>query len=119
MANRNQIQDDANELFHEYNRVELIKKYIHNNIKSDLRASILSRKFELSVSTLQHLFKKHQQQSYHRYVEEARMNKAFDMITKDGYRVQQTMYATGYKYRSAFNKAFKREFKHPPSFFQK
>jgi|GEM_PF-4257910 len=38
MAIRNKIQDDANELFHEYNRVELIKKYIHDNIKSDFRS---------------------------------------------------------------------------------
>jgi len=75
MAIRNKIQGDANELFSEYNRVELIKKYITDNIKSDLHATIISKRFELSVSSLQHLFKIYEGQSYHRYLEDIRMKK--------------------------------------------
>jgi len=118
MAIRDQIQDEPNELFHEQNRVERIKKYIAANLSTDLSAATVSQKFELSVSSLQHIFKKHQQQTYQRYLEDTRMKKAFELITKDGKRIQEAMYETGYKYKSTFNSAFKKKFKHPPSYFQ-
>jgi len=119
MAIRNQIQNDGNELFPEYNRVELIKKYINDNIKSDLHANIISKRFELSVSSLQHLFKKYEGQSYHHYLEDIRMTKAFELITKEGKRINEAMYATGYHNRVTFNIAFKRKFSYPPSRFRK
>ncbi|HUZ58984.1 MAG TPA: AraC family transcriptional regulator [Hanamia sp.] len=119
MVIRNQIQDDANELFHEYNRVAIIKKYIHDNIKSNLHATIISRKFELSISSLQHLFKKYEGQSYRHYLEDTRMTKAFELITKEGKRINEAMYATGYHNRVTFNIAFKTKFTYPPSYFRK
>jgi len=119
MAIRNQIQDDANELFHEYNRVEIIKKYINDNIKSNLHATMISKRFELSVSSLQHLFKKYEGQSYRHYLEDTRMTKAFELITKEGKRINEAMYATGYHNRATFNGAFKKRFKHHPGRFRK
>jgi len=119
MAMRNQIQDEANGLFHEYNRVEIIKKYINDNIKSNLHATIISRKFELSISSLQHLFKKYEGQSYRHYLEDTRMTKAFELITIEGKRINEAMYATGYHNRATFNAAFKKRFKHHPGHFKK
>ena len=119
MAIRNEIQKDANAIFHEQSRVERIKNYIADNLQTDLSAVVVSKKFELSISSLLHIFKKHEQQTYQHYLEDTRMRKAFDLITKEGKRAQQAMYATGYKYRSTFNKAFNKKFKHPPGYFKK
>jgi AraC-like DNA-binding protein len=116
---RHHQQDESNELYQEYSRVEEVKKYIFENIDSDLSASIVSKRFELSISSLQHLFKKYEKQSYRNYLEETRMANAFVLITKKGKRINEAMYATGYNNRVTFNIAFKKRFAFPPSHFRK
>jgi two-component system, response regulator YesN len=113
-----QLQNEGNEVRHEHHRVEKIKLYISGNLKNDLSITVVSQKFDLSPSTLQHIFKKHQHQSYRRYIEETRMNKAMELL-KEGKWIKEIMNATGYKYRGTFNMAFKRKFKHPPGYFRK
>lgn len=117
MAFNDHIHDQANEVFNAQGAIETIKEYILTNLEKDLSIGTVSGKFAMSASTLKRLFKKYTGSSYHQYVEETRMEKAFELITK-GQRPQQTMYATGYHYRSSFNKAFKRRFKHPPGYFR-
>ncbi|MEO5990291.1 MAG: helix-turn-helix domain-containing protein, partial [Ferruginibacter sp.] len=78
-----------------------------------------SQRFELSISSLQHLFKKYEDQTYHHYLEETRMAKAFVLITKKGKRINEAMYATGYHNRVTFNIAFKKRFELSPSHFRK
>jgi two-component system response regulator YesN len=105
------------EPFHEFRRVKRIKSYITGNLPADLSAAVVSKKFELSISSLQHIFKKYEHQSYYRYVEKVRMRKAMQMI-KAGKWIQEIMDATGYKNRITFFNAFKRMFKHSPRYFQ-
>jgi two-component system response regulator YesN len=119
MATGTPIQDSSNELHPEYNRVELVKTYVTGHLDSDLSASTVAGEFNFSLSTLHHLFKKYEGQTYQRYVEEMRMNRAIDLITKEGFRVNEAMYATGYRHRATFNAAFKRKFNHPPRHFRK
>jgi len=116
---RHQQQDESNELYQEYSRVEEVKKYISENIDSDLSASIVSKRFELSISSLQHLFKKYEKQSYRHYLEETRIEKAILLIAKKGKRINEAMYDTGYHNRVTFNIAFKKKFGFPPSHFRK
>ena len=113
----NQIKDGSSEVFHALSAIERIKEYILVNLSKDLSIGTVSGKFAMSASSLKRLFKKHTGSSYHQYVEGTRMEKAFELITK-GQRTQQTMYATGYHYRSSFNKTFKKRFKHPPAYFR-
>jgi len=117
MAFNDHIHDQANEVFNAQGAIDKIKEYILTNLEKDLSIGTVSKKFAMSASTLKRLFKKHTGSSYHQYIEGTRMEKAFELITK-GQRTQQTMYATGYHYRSSFNKAFKRRFKHPPGYFR-
>jgi AraC-like DNA-binding protein len=119
MDTGHQQQDESNELFQEYSRVEQVKKYITENIALDLRASVISGQFDLSISSLQHLFKKYDGQTYHQYLEDIRMKTAFFLITKEGKRISEAMYATGYHNRPTFNEAFKKKFKHRPGHFRK
>jgi len=104
---------------YERSRIVGIKKYIVDNLNRDLSAFVVASQFEMSVSSLQHLFQKYQGQSYHKYVEDTRMVRAFDLITKERMRIQQAMFATGYKYKSTFNKSFKRRFGHSPRHYKK
>src|SRR6185437_6371867 len=115
----NYIQGESNELPAGYNRVEQVKKYIAENIATDLTASVVAKKFELSVSSLQRLFKKYQGQAYHGYVKDVRMETALFLITKQGKRISEAMYAAGYNNRATFNAAFKKKFKHHPGYFRK
>jgi AraC-like DNA-binding protein len=117
MATPHHIRDEANEIRQGQNRVESIKKYIDDNLSSDLSAVVVSEKFSVSISTLQHSFKKHLLQSYQRYVEKVRMNKAQARI-QPGKRIWEIMAATGYKNGSTFYNAFKRIFKHTPATFK-
>ena len=114
-----QPNNELNDLLHEQHRLVKIRQYINDHLPEDLKAAVLSGKFQLSISSLQHLFKKYEHQSYHRYVETVRIKKAFDLITQEGMSVKEAMFATGYNNRITFNTAFKKIFKHPPSYFIK
>ena len=65
MASGDHIHDESNDLFSGQSRLERIKKYIDDNLSSDLSAAVVSEKFSISISTLHHSFKKHLLQSYH------------------------------------------------------
>jgi AraC-like DNA-binding protein len=118
MYNSGTIQG-AEETFHYKSRVERVKEYVLGNLAGDLSIEAVAEKFGLSTSALRHIFKKHTGRPYYQYVQEMRMNKAYELIARKGERIQQAMYATGYKYRSSFNKAFKKRFNHPPGYFSK
>ena len=109
---------DAEEHAHEKGRVEKIKEYLGGNLEKDLSMAVVATKFQLSVSSLQHIFKKYQQQSYRHYVESLRMAKALQLL-REGKWVKEVFDATGYKNRATFNNAFKKTFKHSPSYFRK
>ena len=117
MANQNQIPIAENKNFHGGHRVKKIKRYLSDNMESDLSILTIAEKFEISTSSLRHIFKKYTNQSYHQYIEEIRMKKAYYLIRKQGKWVKEAMDATGYKYRSTFNAAFKKRFKYPPGHF--
>lgn len=112
------IQEEENELPHWTSRVEKIKEYVLDNLAADLAIGAMSEKFELSASTLRHIFKKHAGESYGQYVERQRMIKALRLLKK-GKWVKEVMAMTGYKNRGTFNNAFKKRFKFPASHFKK
>jgi transcriptional regulator GlxA family with amidase domain len=117
MQKKNDFKGE-NEQWRRNRRLERIMEYLSNNLSKNLSASAVAEHFEMSVSSLEHLFKENLGQTYHQYVEDMRMVTAFDLITKEGMRVQQAMYATGFKYKSTFNTCFKRKFGHAPSYFK-
>lgn len=100
------------------NRIARIKKYIEENISSDLHARATAKKFKISVSSLQHFFQEKEHLSYHSYIEQIRMDKAFQLLTTEDVSVKEVMYACGYKHRTTFNNAFRKKFKHSPKYFK-
>ena len=98
--------------------IEKITQHLKAHLESDLKVSVVANLFEVSPATLQHLFKKYIHQSFQHYVEEISMTLAFELLMQ-GRRIKEIMQATGYTYRSAFNKAFLKKYKYPPSHFRK
>ncbi|MEO8111302.1 MAG: AraC family transcriptional regulator [Ginsengibacter sp.] len=113
------IPNENNKLTREAQRVERIRQYLTQNLASDLHATTVAKKFRISLSSFHHLFKKYQGQSYHKYLEEIRMNKALALLQTEGIRIKEVMYATGYRNRSTFGNAFRKKFKNAPGYFKK
>lgn len=101
-----------------HGKMQKIKAFIAENIASELSINTITQKFNLSASTLHRHFKKQVHQSYHQYIENIRIQKAFKLITEEDKMIKEAMYATGYKNRDTFNKAFKKIYGYPPSHFK-
>jgi len=106
------------ELLYWKTRVEKVKEYVSENLAGDLRIITVSEKFNLNKSTLQHIFKEQQKETYREYVERMRMDKALHLL-KEGKWVKEVSLATGYNNRVAFYKAFKKRFQYSPGYFKK
>jgi AraC-like DNA-binding protein len=106
------------ELLYWKTRVEKVKEYVSENLAGDLRIITVSEKFNLNKSTLQHIFKEQQKETYREYVERMRMDKALHLL-KEGKWVKEVSLATGYNNRVAFYKAFKKRFQYAPGYFKK
>ncbi|MEO7049651.1 MAG: AraC family transcriptional regulator [Ferruginibacter sp.] len=98
--------------------IEKITQHLKAHLESDLKVTVVATLFDISPATLQHLFNKYIHQSFQHYVEDTRMTLAFELLMQ-GKRIKEIMQATGYTYRPAFNKAFLKKYKYPPSHFRK
>lgn len=92
-------------------------EYVNSHLGSDLNEKKVASHFRTSPSTIRYAFGIHHLQ-YHLYVEQQRMEEARRLIEQERYFVKEAMYATGYKSRSTFCRAFKRYFGKNPSEFQ-
>ena len=116
--NNNGTKPNSEEALNHKSRVERVKEYVSANLAGDLSLGAVAEKCGLNKTTLRHVFKKEQHESYRNFVERKRMEKALQLL-KEGKWVKEVMPATGYKNRSTFNNAFIKAFKHPPSHFKK
>lgn len=117
MHNIRKIQKSEDPLYYK-SRMERVKEYLLSNLAADLSIGTVAKKFGLNKTTLRHVFKKEQHESYRDYVEGLRMAKARKLL-EEGKWVKEVMRETGYRNRATFNNAFKKRFKYPPSYFKK
>lgn len=99
-------------------RLHRIQAYITEHLAADLHASVVAAQFKMSVSSLQHIFKKQLGISFHRYVESIRLDLARDLLQAGNLTVKEVMYATGYRNRKTFSNAFKNWGRVPAHFKQ-
>lgn len=118
MKSSDQIQQQK-EFLHWQSRVDKIKEYIDHNLAANLHLAAVATRFGISASTLRHIFKQREHKSYNQYLEERRMQYAWQLLTKENKSIKEIIFASGYKNRAAFNNAFKKRFKHPPRHFRK
>lgn len=89
------------------------KDFMLQNIEQPLSIAYIACYAGLSESKLQTGFKTYFNQSPYRFLLEARMLKAWELL-QSGYQVAQTAYAVGYEHPSNFSAAFKQFFGQTP-----
>lgn len=100
-------------------RVQRVKTLIENSFDRELSVSEMARLIDLSVSHLQHLFKKELGQSPAQYVQALRLQRARDLLENSSLSVKQIMMRIGAKDRSNFERRFKRAYKTTPVQYRK
>ncbi|HRP30810.1 MAG TPA: AraC family transcriptional regulator [Agriterribacter sp.] len=97
---------------------EQVVSFMQRNLKEPLSPERAAAEFKISATTLQRLFKKYGKMTFQHYLTDIRMERAKQLI-KEGWRIKEVMYATGFKYRSTFNNTFQKKFGKPPGHFRK
>lgn len=100
-------------------RVQRIITLIESNFERDLSVSEMARFVDLSVSHLQHLFKKDMGQSPAHYVQALRLKRARDLLENSSLSIKQIMIRIGTKDRSNFERRFKQTYKLTPVQYRK
>ena len=100
-------------------RVQRIITLIESNFERDLSVSEMARFVDLSVSHLQHLFKKDMGQSPAHYVQALRLKRARDLLENSSLSIKQIMIRIGTKDRSNFERRFKQAYKLTPVQYRK
>lgn len=89
------------------------KDFMLQNMGQPLSLAYIATHVGLSESKLQTSFKTYFNQSPYRFLLEARMLKAWELL-QSGYQVAQTAYAVGYEHPSNFSAAFRQFFGQTP-----
>lgn len=91
-----------------------IISYISQNLSEDLSVKTLSKKLNLSASTLTHSFKKELGISLHEYITQRRLMLAKKLISKTQ-KPSKIYFDCGFRDYSSFYKAYIKHFGYPPS----
>ena len=97
------------------NRTRIIKDYINTHIKEELHLEDIAKEMNMSVATLQRLYKQCFGTTVIQYVRSKKLQLARQSLIYDGSSINQAAYIAGYSNASNFSTAFQREFGYPPS----
>ncbi|MDD2449919.1 MAG: AraC family transcriptional regulator [Sulfurimonas sp.] len=89
-------------------------KIIHTECETKLDIPNLAKEEDMSVSSFHNHFKKITSHTPLQYIKKIRLNKAKDLISKQGYQVVDAAYEMGYDSASQFSRDFKGYFGYPP-----
>jgi AraC-like DNA-binding protein len=96
-----------------------IQQYIIAHLYLPLTLPELAGEFSISDFTLKRLFRKHLHTSVHQYIRERRLTQASKLLITSRMPVKQIAAEVGFKYRNAFDAAFKKHFSMSPGQFRK
>lgn len=99
-------------------RIQQILKIIQNDISQQLVVRDLAASVNLSVSRLQHLFKKEVQVSVLKYTKNLRLEKARRLLETSHLHVQEIRMRVGLTNESHFQSDFKRKFGETPNSYR-
>jgi AraC-like DNA-binding protein/quercetin dioxygenase-like cupin family protein len=106
-------QNYQEELFEE------ILEYMENKLYEPLTVADICRKFSLSRSTLQNLFKSMVGQSPKKYISDMKLEKSCQMLRQNKYTVSEISLKLGYSSIHYFSNAFTQKYHIPPSEYAK
>ena len=100
-------------------RAKLVRavEYIQDQLSADLTVSGIAQAVGMSPDYFTRLFKESTGQSPHRYVVEARVRKAKDLLTTGKFTISEAAYQVGFVDQSHLTRHFKRVFGMPPKTF--
>ena len=97
------------------NRTRVVRDYINAHIKEDLQLEQIANEMNMSVATLQRLYKQCFNITVIQYVRSEKLQLARQALIYDGASITQAAYIAGYSNASNFSTAFQREYGYPPS----
>ena len=97
------------------NRTRTVRDYINTHIKEDLQLEDIANEMNMSVATLQRLYKQCFGITVIQYVRSQKLQLARQSLVYNGASITQAAYIAGYSNASNFSTAFQREFGYPPS----
>ncbi len=97
------------------NRTRAVRDYINTHIKDELHLEDIAKVMNMSVATLQRLYKQCFGTTVIQYVRSKKLQLARQSLIYDGVSINQAAYIAGYSNSSNFSTAFQREFGYPPS----
>lgn len=100
-------------------RVQRVKAMVDNNFDRELPVGELARFVNLSVSHLQHLFKRDMGQSPARYIQALRLERARELLENSSLSIKQILIRIGVKDRSNFERRFKQTHKVTPAQYRR
>jgi AraC family transcriptional regulator len=97
-------------------RAKLVRalEYIQDQLDTDLTVSGIAQAVGLSPDHFTRLFKESTGQSPHRYVVEARVRKAKELLTTGKFTISEAAFHVGFADQSHLTRHFKRVFGLPP-----
>ncbi len=95
-------------------RIKKALDFIEDNLAKQIDLAALSRIACMSVSHFHRSFKKETQRTPFKFIEEMRMNKAYQQITESQVTVQQLSQHLGYKDYETFSRVYKKYFSLSP-----
>ena len=99
--------------------LEKILAYIDENICKPMTIAEICRKFSLSRSSLQILFKENMDQSPKKYINELKMEKSRQMIYEGRYTISEIALMMGFNSIHYFSRAFTQRYGIAPSEYSK
>ncbi|MDA3928762.1 MAG: AraC family transcriptional regulator [Prolixibacteraceae bacterium] len=103
----------------EYNRINLINKFVSANYMRKIHLSELSNLTGLTESSYSRFFKKLTGKTFVTFLNEFRIQKACSMLTDSKYTISEIMYETGFNEAANFTRVFKRYTNFTPREFRK
>ena len=113
LEKNNELLLDDNDL---YTKILI---YLNKNYKSHITMELLSQKFNYSVSTLSHLFKKRSGMSISEYIEKIRLEESKWLLKQTDYSITEISSILGFCNSAYFSLLFKKKFGMPPNEYKK
>lgn len=92
-----------------------VRDYIDRYYFEDIKISMFTEKYFLSREYLMKLFKQQYGVGIHEYMQKVRMDKAKELLSDPGLKIQEISEMLGYKDKNYFSKAFRNYYQLSPS----
>lgn len=97
-----------------YARIATVLEKIHQNYSDSINVSELASSANMSVSAFHNAFRNVTLETPIQYIKKVRLNRARELISYEGKRVNDAARAVGYASTSQFSREFKRHFNESP-----